>query len=184
MSVRNLAARLEVTAPSSAPGNPAPITDLSALRIRARRRRELNIYGLRVLVAVLVLGSWELTTRIGIVDQFFFGQPSGIAKQLWIWITEETALGPLWEQVLVTMEETVLGFIVGTVLGVVIGVLLRRNRLLADVFSIYIKAANALPRVVLGALSAMALLAEAFITALENRLVRWRPPAVGSEIQI
>src|SRR5439155_73484 len=57
MSVRNLAARLEVTAPSSAPGNPAPITDLSALRIRARRRRQLNIYGLRVLVAVLVLGA-------------------------------------------------------------------------------------------------------------------------------
>src|SRR5438876_5411165 len=157
MSVRNLAARLEVTAPSSAPGNPAPITDLSALRIRARRRRQLNLYGLRVLVAVLVLGTWELTTRIGIVDQFFFGQPSGTARQLWIWITEETALGPLWQQVLVTMEETVLGFIVGTVLGVVIGVLLGRNRLLADVFSIYIKAANAIPRVVLGALFAISL---------------------------
>src|SRR6266705_1634052 len=157
MSARNAAARLEVTAPISAPGTPAPITDLAAQRIRARRRRELNIYGLRVLVAVLVLGSWELTTRIGIVDQFFFGQPSGIAKQLWIWITEETALGPLWEQVLVTMEETVLGFIVGTVLGVVIGVLLGRNRLLADVFSIYIKAANAIPRVVLGALFAISL---------------------------
>jgi len=127
MSARNAAARLDVTAPISAPGTPAPITDLAAQRIRARRRRELNIYGLRVLVAVIVLGSWELTTRIGIVDQFFFGQPSGIAKQLWIWITEETALGPLWEQVLVTMEETVLGFIVGTVLGVVIGVLRSYN---------------------------------------------------------
>jgi NitT/TauT family transport system permease protein len=33
-------------------------------------------------------------------------------------------------------------------------------------------------------LAAMALVAEAIITALENRLVRWRPPAVGSEIQI
>ena len=33
-------------------------------------------------------------------------------------------------------------------------------------------------------LAAMALLAEAIITALENRLVRWRPPAVGSEVQI
>jgi len=33
-------------------------------------------------------------------------------------------------------------------------------------------------------LAAMALLAEALITSLENRLVRWRPPALGSEIQI
>jgi NitT/TauT family transport system permease protein len=157
MSGRNAAARLEVTAPSSAPAARAPITDLSAQRIRAGRQRQLNIFGLRILVAVLVLGSWELTTRIGIVDKFFFGQPSGIWHQLVIWVTEETALGPLWEQVLVTMEETVGGFIVGTVLGVIVGVLMGRNRLLSDVFSIYIKAANAIPRVVLGALFAISL---------------------------
>jgi NitT/TauT family transport system permease protein len=157
MSGRNAAARLEVTAPSSAPAARAPITDLSAQRIRAGRQRQLNIFGLRILVAVLVLGSWELTTRIGIVDQFFFGQPSGIWHQLVVWVTEETALGPLWEQVLVTMEETVGGFIVGTVLGVIVGVLMGRNRLLSDVFSIYIKAANAIPRVVLGALFAISL---------------------------
>jgi NitT/TauT family transport system permease protein len=157
MSGRNAAARLEVTAPSSAPAARAPITDLSAQRIRAGRQRQLNIFGLRILVAVLVLGSWELTTRIGIVDKFFFGQPSGIWHQLVIWVTEETALGPLWEQVLVTMEETVGGFVVGTVLGVIVGVLMGRNRLLSDVFSIYIKAANAIPRVVLGALFAISL---------------------------
>jgi NitT/TauT family transport system permease protein len=157
MSGRNAAARLEVTAPMSAPESRAPVTDLSAQRIRAGRQRQLNIFGLRILVAVLVLGSWELTTRIGIVDKFFFGQPSGIWHQLVIWVTEETALGPLWEQVLVTMEETVGGFVVGTVLGVVVGVLMGRNRLLSDVFSIYIKAANAIPRVVLGALFAISL---------------------------
>jgi NitT/TauT family transport system permease protein len=157
MSGRNAAARLEVTAPGSAPEARAPITDLSAQRIRAGRQRRLNIFGLRILVAVLVLGSWELTTRIGIVDKFFFGQPSGIWHQLVIWVTEETALGPLWEQVLVTMEETVGGFVVGTVLGVIVGVLMGRNRLLSDVFSIYIKAANAIPRVVLGALFAISL---------------------------
>jgi NitT/TauT family transport system permease protein len=157
MSGRNAAARLEVAAPMSAPESRAPVTDLSAQRIRAGRQRQLNIFGLRILVAVLVLGSWELTTRIGIVDKFFFGQPSGIWHQLVIWVTEETALGPLWEQVLVTMEETVGGFVVGTVLGVVVGVLMGRNRLLSDVFSIYIKAANAIPRVVLGALFAISL---------------------------
>src|SRR5438094_7879753 len=124
MSARNAAARLDVTAPISAPGTPAPITDLAAQRIRARRRRELNIYGLRVLVAVIVLGSWELTTRIGIVDQFFFGQHSGIAKQLWIWITEKTAMGPLRAQVLLTIEVTVLGSTVGTVLVAATHVLL------------------------------------------------------------
>jgi NitT/TauT family transport system permease protein len=55
------------------------------------------------------------------------------------------------------MQETVLGFVVGAGAGVVVGVLLGRNRLLADVFSPYIKAANSIPRVVLGALFAISL---------------------------
>jgi NitT/TauT family transport system permease protein len=76
---------------------------------------------------------------------------------MWIWLTEGTALGPLWVQVLVTMEETVLGFLVGSVLGIVAGVLLGRNRLLSDVFAPFIKAANSIPRVVLGALFAISL---------------------------
>src|ERR1700694_753645 len=159
MSGRNAAARLEVTAPMSAPIAPAPTTDLSAQRVRARRRYQLHVYGLRFLTAVLVLGAWELSTRYAptIIDPFFWGQPSGIWHQLVVWFTDETALGPLWKQVLVTMEETVGGFIVGTITGVVFGVLMGRNRLLSDVFSIYIKAANAIPRVVLGALFAISL---------------------------
>jgi NitT/TauT family transport system permease protein len=160
MSGRSAAARLDaVTAEAASPPASTPVPDLSAQRIRARRQRQLTVFGLRILTAVIVLGTWELSTRYlpTIVDPFFWGQPSGIWHQLVVWVTDETALGPLWKQVLVTMEETVGGFIVGTISGVVIGVLMGRNRLLSDVFSIYIKAANAIPRVVLGALFAISL---------------------------
>src|ERR1700682_5978837 len=160
MSGRSAAARLdEVTAEAGSAQAAAAGTDLSAQRIRARRQRQLTVFGLRILTAVIVLGAWELSTRYlpTIVDPFFWGQPSGIWHQLVVWVTDETALGPLWKQVLVTMEETVGGFIVGTISGVVIGVMMGRNRLLAYVFSIYIKAATAIPRVVLGALFAISL---------------------------
>jgi NitT/TauT family transport system permease protein len=160
MSGRSAAARLDVVTPETgAPQAAAPITDLSARRVRARRRYQFNVYALRILTAVIVLGAWEFSTRYAptIIDPFFWGQPSGIWHQLVVWVTDETALGPLWKQVLVTMEETVGGFIVGTISGVVFGVLMGRNRLLSDVFSIYIKAANAIPRVVLGALFAISL---------------------------
>jgi NitT/TauT family transport system permease protein len=126
-------------------------------RARAARQRQVKVLVLRLAFAVVWLGSWELTTRIGVVDKFFFGMPSGVVLRLWTWITEGTALGPLWEQVAVTMEETVLGFLVGSVLGIVFGVVLGGNRLLADVLSPYIKAANSIPRVVLGALFAISL---------------------------
>jgi NitT/TauT family transport system permease protein len=158
MSVRSIRpARPEsATVAKALPAVAADSTQASA-RARSIRRRRLNVYALRVLVAVVWIGSWELLTRFKVVDPFFFGQPSGILQKLQIWTTEGTALGPLWEQVAVTMEETVIGFVVGAVLGVAVGVLLGRNRLLAEVFSPYIKAANSIPRVVLGALFAISL---------------------------
>ena len=55
----------------------------------------------------------------------------------------------LWYHLYVTMEESVIGFFAGSLFGVVIGVLLGRNAFAADVFSIYIKVFNAIPRVVL-----------------------------------
>jgi sulfonate transport system permease protein len=116
--------------------------DLAIERRRQRRRRQLMVQGLRVLAAAVWLGSWELTARLNVVDPFFFGMPSGVARRMYTWITEGTALGPLWQQVAVTMEETVLGFIVGTALGIVAGVLLGRSRMLSDVFAPFIKAAN------------------------------------------
>ena len=155
MSVRS-AARLE---PVSAPSQPAERSgpDLATSRRQQAGRRQLNVLGGRVLVAVVVLGGWELGSRVGVIDKFFWSQPSEIAATLWRWFTEGTDLGPLWEQVLVTMEETVGGFIAGSVLGVIFGVVLGRNRLLADVFGPYIKGANAIPRVVVGALFAVSL---------------------------
>jgi NitT/TauT family transport system permease protein len=134
-----------------------PVLDLVARRREQARRRQLNVIALRLLLAVAILGGWELGARTGIIDKFFWSHPSDIGATLWRWLTEGTELGPLWDQVLTTLEETVGGFIVGSVLGVTFGVLLGRNRLLSDVLSPYIKAANAIPRVVVGALFAISL---------------------------
>src|SRR6266849_4481668 len=153
MNVRSAAARLSVLV--SDPGR--PVVDLAAKRRREAQRGQMNVAGLRLLVAVVFLGSWELTTRLGWVDVFFWSQPSAIVAKTWYWITQGTDLGPLWDQVLTTMEETVGGFVVGSILGVAIGVALGRIRLLADVLSPYIKGANAIPRVVVGALFAISL---------------------------
>jgi len=80
-----------------------------------------------------------------------------VVQQIRTWIAEGTSLGPLWVQVLVTLEETLLGFAIGALLGVLFGVALGRNQLLADVFGIYIKIANSIPRVVLGSIFVIAL---------------------------
>jgi len=134
---------------------PAPLapesSETAAAQARLRRRRWL-VNGLRLGLLVVALGGWEIAARLGFIDPFFFAMPSTIADQIWVWLTEGTSQGPLWQQVLVTLEETVLGFLIGAVLGIICGVALGRNRLLADVFSIYIKIANSVPRVVLGSI--------------------------------
>ncbi|MEP6693860.1 MAG: ABC transporter permease [Chloroflexota bacterium] len=133
-------------------------TAIDRARARARLNRRLLVNGLRILIAVVVLGSWELSTTWEVspgnplVDPFFVGKPSGIGRQLWTWIMEGTAQGPLWQQIAVTLEEAIIGFLIGVGLGVVFGFALGRVRLLADVFAPYIKALNAMPRVVLGSI--------------------------------
>ncbi len=121
----------------------------------ARRRRSIVVNTLRVLLLVVIIGGWELATRVGIVDPFFWGRPSGIGAQLVTWVTQGTAQGSLWEQIAVTMEEAILGFVIGAVLGVVFGILLGRNRFLADVLGPYVKVANSIPRVTLAPLFAI-----------------------------
>jgi NitT/TauT family transport system permease protein len=157
MNVKSAAARLSVRMTQQTVPAERPLSDLASRRRRDAQRRRLTVAGLRLLLGVVILGVWELTTRLGWVDVFFWSQPSAIAAKLWIWITQGTDLGPLWDQVLVTMEETVGGFIVGSILGVIFGVALGRSRLLSDVLGPYIKGANAIPRVVVGALFAVAL---------------------------
>ena len=118
----------------------------------AFRRRRIVVNVLRIAIFVVIIGGWELGARTHVIDAFFWGEPSGIWAQIVTWVTRGTAQGPLWQQIAVTLEETVIGFLIGVVLGVIFGVVLGRNQFLADVLSPYIKAGNSIPRVVLGSI--------------------------------
>ncbi|MGU7769623.1 MULTISPECIES: ABC transporter permease [unclassified Burkholderia] len=123
---------------------------------RLRRRRQL-IIGLRIAVLVVVLGGWELAARLKWIDPFFFSQPTLIFAQIQDWFVNGTSQGPLLTQVWVTLEETTIGFLIGSVAGVLCGIVLGRNKLMSDVFGLYIQIANSIPRVVLGSIFVIAL---------------------------
>ncbi|WP_175686142.1 ABC transporter permease [Burkholderia anthina] len=130
--------------------------DERAAQRRLRRRRNL-IVGLRIAVLVVVLGGWELAARLKWIDPFFFSMPSLIFDQIQDWFVNGTSQGPLLTQVWVTLEETGIGFLIGSVAGVICGIVLGRNKLMADVFGLYIQIANSIPRVVLGSIFVIAL---------------------------
>ena len=134
----------------------APIDESTGTRVRAQaRRRRLLVHGGRIAAAVIVLGGWQLLAAEKIIDPFFFGSPLGIVLRLADWMRNGTAYGSLWLQVWITLEESLLGFVVGVAGGVFMGVLLGEIPYLADVFSPYIKVVNALPRIVLGSVFVM-----------------------------
>ncbi|MCA8002130.1 ABC transporter permease [Burkholderia metallica] len=130
--------------------------DERAAQRRLRRRRNL-IVTLRIAVLVIVLGGWELAARLKWIDPFFFSMPSLIFAQIQDWFVNGTSQGPLLTQVWVTLEETGIGFVIGSVAGVICGIVLGRNKLMADVFGLYIQIANSIPRVVLGSIFVIAL---------------------------
>ena len=130
--------------------------DERAAQRRLRRRRTL-IVTLRIAVLVIVLGGWELAARLKWIDPFFFSMPSLIFAQIQDWFVNGTSQGPLLTQVWVTLEETAIGFLIGSVAGVICGIVLGRNKLMADVFGLYIQIANSIPRVVLGSVFVIAL---------------------------
>jgi NitT/TauT family transport system permease protein len=133
----------------------AEIEKIAGAARAATRRRTRIVRLTQLAIVVALLANWEISARYGIIDPFFFGSPLGIVQRLIEWAQEGTAFGSLWFQIWVTTEEALLGFLVGVTSGIVLGVALGEVPFLADVFSPFIKAVNALPRIVLGSIFVM-----------------------------
>jgi NitT/TauT family transport system permease protein len=131
--------------------------EIAAHARKRAQRRTIAKWAARAALFVIIVGGWQLFTHLKIVDPFFWGQPSGIVKQLRDWINHGTQYGSIWLQIWITMKEAVLGFLLGTAAGVVIGILLGQVRFVAEVIGPYLKVLNAIPRIVLGSLFTVAL---------------------------
>lgn len=116
-----------------------------------KRAGVVNPFAVRAVQLALVLLClvlWELGARNKLIDRFFYSMPSEIGLTLWDWLTS----GVLWSDILVTMQETLMGFALGTVVGVTIGYVLARSEWLSAVFGPVLVLLNAMPRVILAPL--------------------------------
>ena len=137
------------------PASPERPATGTSTRARANRRRVV-LAGMRLGIVVVLLVSWQLCVNAKIVDPFFWGEPTGVWADLVDWFTVGTSQGSLADQILVTLEEAVLGFIIGSILGVVCGIALGRVRVLSELFAPFLKAANSIPRIILGSIFTVA----------------------------
>jgi NitT/TauT family transport system permease protein len=113
-------------------------------------------------VLVLVFVVWHVLTQPGLMppflfanDQqaaFFFGEPLKMFGRVWAWfVTDADVYGHLG----ITLLETLLAFVIGTVLGLGCGLWLALSPMAAAIFDPYIKALNAMPRVILAPIFAV-----------------------------
>ena len=105
---------------------------------------------IQVAVAVVIVAFWEIASTTRIIGDpnnisFFFSTPSAVLTQIWRWFLD----GSIWYHLWITLVEAMLAFVIGSVAAVAIGFWFARQPVLAAVFDPYVKAANALPRVVL-----------------------------------
>ena len=115
----------------------------------------LRLRAIQVLLAVVLLVIWYVLTSPTLLPPiyfteanqaaFFFGEPVKVFARLWQWFVS----GEIYEHLWVTLVETLLAFLIGTVSGVVIGLWLALSPTASAVLDPYIKAVNAMPRVIL-----------------------------------
>ncbi len=129
-------------------------TRAGAWQLRWRRRVLMNISRLAIVAGLL--GLWEWGVNAGHIDPFFWGEPSQVWATLRLWITVGTDHGSLAEQISVTLQEAVYGFLIGVAFGVILGIGLGSSRFLADLTSPFIKVGNSIPRIVLGSIFTVA----------------------------
>jgi NitT/TauT family transport system permease protein len=124
-----------------------------------QQRRAFGQLRLRLwqaLLLLVVIGFWYVMTEPGLVPPmmfqndrqaaFFFGQPWQVAQRIWAWFVIDA---DIYRHLRVTLTETVLAFGIGAAAGLGGGLWLALSPLSSRVLEPYIKAMNAMPRIIL-----------------------------------
>ena len=96
----------------------------------------------------VVLGIWEMSVRLNILDAFFVGLPSEIIKICFQGIIS----GDLLYHLSITAYETLLGFVLALLSGLSLAVIFSKSQGMKAVFMPLLVALNSLPRIALAPL--------------------------------
>ncbi|HEX5241474.1 MAG TPA: ABC transporter permease [Candidatus Limnocylindrales bacterium] len=133
---------------TAATGTMRPVRHPSLRRRRSPlarwyRRHERAVLGIVGITAFLLF--WELGSRAGVIDAFFFSRPTGILEAA----VAEVQLPRFWNDVRVSAFEFFGGFIIAVGLGVPLGLLLGWYRRLSYLVDPWLNLFNSLPRLAL-----------------------------------
>jgi NitT/TauT family transport system permease protein len=105
----------------------------------------------QALLLFALFGVWYVLTETGVLAPFFFGKPLRVLHVIWEWFSS----GKIYPHLAITLLETILAFAAGSLLGLGIGLWLALSPLASALADPYIKAMNAMPRVILAPIFAV-----------------------------
>ena len=116
-----------------------------------RKASERSVFPYQLALLVVGFALWWLLVKIGVLPQFFFGDPVGVMQRLIRWFTS----GTIYRHLGNTLIETMLGFALGTSSGLVVGLWLALSPFTARVLDPFIKAGNSMPRLIFAPIFAL-----------------------------
>jgi NitT/TauT family transport system permease protein len=100
----------------------------------------------RLGLVLIILAMWQVLPDRGL--RFWMSGPLDIVARLWSWVLD----GSLWENLGATLSAMVLGYLIGTAIGIASGLLFGLMPRVYRVFSPYITALYAMPKIALAPL--------------------------------
>ena len=124
------------------------------------RTATLRFWQLGLLVLVVVF--WHVMTAPGLIPPimfdndrqaaFFFGEPLEIFLRIWMWFVVDANI---YKHLGITLVETILAFGIGASTGLMGGLWLALSPMASAILEPYIKALNAMPRIILAPIFAV-----------------------------
>ena len=125
------------------------------------KKEKRLIFTARILLFVLFMGLWEMSTRCGWIDSFIFSSPSLIGKTFLSMCRDQS----LFSHIGVTLTETLVSFFFVVILGVGTAILLWCSPKTSRILEPYLVVLNSLPK------SALAPLLIVWLGANERTIV-------------
>lgn len=116
--------------------------------LKKLKRKNTCVRLSQVLIGVLFLVIWELSSRFNLINSFIFSSPTKIL----ITIFDLYKNNNLFNNIFVTLMELFVSFSLGSILGFIIAIIFYQFDILKRIFDPYLTLLNSLPKVALGPL--------------------------------
>ena len=113
--------------------------------LRKIRLRKIEILITQIAIVIAFIALWEILAQKGKIDSFITSQPSRIVKTFM-----NLSSNNLIEHLKITVEETLIGFLLGTIAGAITAIILWWSPFISNVSEPFLVVLNSLPKIALG----------------------------------